>query len=80
MEQNEKKFLIGLRKLTLETGIAIDSCGCCSGPHLIDVSTEGDYCYEDEKDMPDDTIRLIEWFLNGSNDYGLKYVQDLETS
>ena len=30
----EKSFLIGLEKLTRETGIIIGGCGCCGSPFL----------------------------------------------
>lgn len=34
MDDKEKAFLIGLEKLTRETGITIGGCGCCSSPYL----------------------------------------------
>jgi len=38
----EKKFIIGLEKLTRETGIAIGGCGCCGSPFLFkaDITSE----------------------------------------
>lgn len=35
--ENERKFLIGLEKLTRETGIAISGCGCCGSPFMSSV-------------------------------------------
>lgn len=40
MTENEKKFIIGLEKLSRETGIVIAGCGCCGSPYLSDL--EGD--------------------------------------
>lgn len=34
LSKAEKKFLIGLEKLTRETGIVIGGCGCCGSPFL----------------------------------------------
>ena len=34
MTENEKRFLIGLEKLTRETGVTIGGCGCCGSPSL----------------------------------------------
>lgn len=33
-EEREKEFMIGLTKLTRETGIIISGCGCCGSPVL----------------------------------------------
>lgn len=30
----ERRFLVGLAKLTRETGIGICGCGCCGSPYL----------------------------------------------
>jgi len=30
----ERQFLIGLEKLTRETGVAVVGCGCCGSPSL----------------------------------------------
>lgn len=32
MTDNEIKFLIGLEKLTKQTGVKIGGCGCCGSP------------------------------------------------
>lgn len=37
LSEKETKFLIGLEKLTRETGIVIFGCGCCSSPSLSEV-------------------------------------------
>lgn len=37
-EEREKEFLIGLAKLTRETGITIGGCGCCGSPSLDEAS------------------------------------------
>lgn len=37
-EEREKEFLIGLEKLTRETGIIIGGCGCCGSPSLDEAS------------------------------------------
>jgi len=42
MTEQEKSFLIGLEKLSRETGIVIGGCGCCSSPFMIE-----------EKNMPE---------------------------
>ena len=36
LNENERAFLIGLEKLTRETGIKIDGCGCCGSPYLLE--------------------------------------------
>ena len=38
MTANEKAFLIGLERLSRETGIVIDGCGCCGSPRMKAVS------------------------------------------
>ena len=37
-EEREKEFLIGLAKLTRETGITIGGCGCCGSPSIDEAS------------------------------------------
>ena len=39
-KDNERKFLIGLEKLTRETGLVIAGCGCCNSPFLRELSVE----------------------------------------
>jgi len=34
MNAQEKAFLLGLEKLTRETGLIISGCGCCGSPRL----------------------------------------------
>ena len=36
LNENERAFLIGLEKLTRETGIEIAGCGCCGSPFLLE--------------------------------------------
>jgi hypothetical protein len=38
MTDKEKAFLVGLEKLTRETGIVISGCGCCGSPALDECS------------------------------------------
>ena len=38
MEERKKEFMIGLEKLTRETGIIINGCGCCGSPSLDEAS------------------------------------------
>ena len=48
MTAKEKAFLIGLERLTRETGIVISGCGCCGSPTLNEVSelpSEAGYAY-----------------------------------
>ena len=33
-DEKERLFLIGLEKLTRDTGIEIGGCGCCGSPYL----------------------------------------------
>ena len=40
MQQQEIDFLVGLAKLTRETGIAISGCGCCGSPSIEVLSAE----------------------------------------
>lgn len=37
MTENERKFYIGLEKLTRETGVIISGCGCCASPYLEEI-------------------------------------------
>ena len=37
-EEREAEFLIGLTKLTRETGIKIGGCGCCGSPWIDEAS------------------------------------------
>jgi len=39
LSNNERAFLLGLEKLTRETGVVIGGCGCCSSPFLEEVDT-----------------------------------------
>jgi hypothetical protein len=39
LKRNQINFLLGLRELTLKYGVAIEGCGCCGSPYLIDVKT-----------------------------------------
>lgn len=42
LTDKERAFLIGLAKLTRETGIAIGGCGCCGSPSLDDAEITSD--------------------------------------
>lgn len=42
MNENIKAFLIGLEKLTRETGVEIRGCGCCGSPFLINAKITSD--------------------------------------
>ncbi len=35
LSEKEKEFLVGLEKLTRQTGVVIAGCGCCSSPFLV---------------------------------------------
>ena len=37
---SERAFLIGLEKLSRETGIEIAGCGCCGSPFLVPLKPE----------------------------------------
>lgn len=39
-KERENEFLIGLAKLTRETGIKIAGCGCCGSPEIVDSSDD----------------------------------------
>lgn len=41
-DERKVQFLLGLAKLTRETGIAVSGCGCCGSPSLdaFDLSAE----------------------------------------
>lgn len=34
LDKDERAFLIGLEKLTRDTGVCIAGCGCCGSPYL----------------------------------------------
>ncbi|MDY6893928.1 MAG: hypothetical protein SVO01_00695 [Thermotogota bacterium] len=54
MTEKEKAFLIGLRKLSFETGIVICGCGCCGSPYLEernDLSLDAGYIVDDGTDF-----------------------------
>ncbi len=78
-DEKERAFLIGLAKLTRETGMVIGGCGCCSSPHLqalpeseaIDPEAGYGYGYASEVVWisPDDTY---DW-----EEYGGSIVRDL---
>jgi hypothetical protein len=40
VNSQEQAFLVGLEKLTRETGIVISGCGCCGSPSLDTVTKE----------------------------------------
>lgn len=47
LTEAQRRFLVGLTRLTQETGVAIRGCGCCGSPFLIDAkrtSSESGYC------------------------------------
>lgn len=37
LTEKRKQFLIGLERLTRETGVGIGGCGDCGSPYLIDI-------------------------------------------
>jgi hypothetical protein len=45
VNSQELAFLVGLEKLTRETGIMIGGCGCCGSPSL-DTATAEELCDE----------------------------------
>lgn len=42
MSENERRFLVGLEKLSRETGVVIAGCGCCDSPFLADDQSFGE--------------------------------------
>lgn len=71
-EQKERAFLIGLEKLTRETGVIIGGCGCCSSPFLMELEEEDSdpqsgygFGYDGE----------VCW-MNPSNEYNWKHYAD----
>jgi len=63
MSPDEKAFLIGLSKLTRETGVKIGGCGCCGSPFLgeaKDTSEQSGYVYEPEAGFDD--VRWVDMF------------------
>ena len=36
LNEKERAFLIGLEKLTRETGIKVRGCGCCGSPKMVE--------------------------------------------
>ena len=49
MKESERKFLIGLEKLSRATGIVISGCGCCGSPTLFpsdDMPPEAGYAFK----------------------------------
>jgi len=42
LSEKEKAFLVGLEKLTQETGIKISGCGCCGSPFLDEAKITSD--------------------------------------
>ena len=58
MDNKLKQFLIGLDKLSRETGYVICGCGCCSSPFLVkekpeNMTSEAGYCSPDKDCMGD---------------------------
>lgn len=51
LSAKEREFILGLTKLTQETGIAIGGCGCCGSPYLVEAkftsSASGYVCDRD---------------------------------
>ena len=45
-EQRMEDFLVGLTKLTRDTGIVISGCGCCGSPRL-DVLGSEEFAHEE---------------------------------
>ncbi|WP_026949135.1 hypothetical protein [Alloalcanivorax xenomutans] len=49
LTENERRFLAGLEKLTRDTGVAVDGCGCCGSPYLTEIPAgqpiEAGYAY-----------------------------------
>lgn len=46
MDSRKRDFLVGLTKLTRDTGICIGGCGCCGSPFLMEAevtSSESGY-------------------------------------
>ena len=58
------KFIVGLNKLTRETGVLIGGCGCCGSPFIYDAS---------EDDLGD---KSGYGFYDGRPDEGLNWISE----
>ena len=73
MTDNEQLFLIGLERLSRETGVKVQGCGCCSSLYLFEFdddelssesgygfSSAGEVCWISKND-------LYEWGLHSES-------------
>ena len=61
LNEKEKEFLIGLTKLTRDTGIAIGGCGCCGSPFLVEANKPQDK----KSGYGSDSASNIKWLYPG---------------
>ena len=40
LDKDERAFMLGLEKLTRDTGVCIAGCGCCGSPYLDRLTNE----------------------------------------
>lgn len=68
MTSNEKAFLVGLEKLSRETGVTVCGCGCCGSPFLSALKTPESVDVAGYSADDDGLVSEIRW-VSPADDY-----------
>jgi hypothetical protein len=68
MNSNEKAFLVGLEKLSRETGVVVCGCGCCGSPFLNALETPESVDVAGYSADDDSLVSEIRW-VSPADDY-----------
>lgn len=68
MDAQKRKFLIGLEKLSRETGVIIAGCGCCGSPWLDTIDPQTEF---EEAGYGSDRLSEVAWISSNFHLYDI---------